>query len=773
MPTPERLTALRASGLLESPQHEAFARIVRHAAELLHAPVALITLVSGDRESIVALHDAVGEMANDRRTMLAERFCHEVVRGGAQVLIADASRHRRASNIAISPEAVGVAAFAGMPLRAARGEILGAIAFADSVCRAWTDHELEMLSDLAAATVTEVELRITTRRLREREQQLADLLDQTDDLVCVTDGDGRITYVNQAWRRTLGYTQPQAQGLHPVDLVAPEHQGRYREICEKLARGEPVADIEMVLVGRDGVRHVVRGGASPTTQDDSVIATRMVFRDVTRERQNEALGARLVSTIEATTDLVAIATREGHLVYLNRAGKSLIGLAEDVDVTVVRTVDLYPDEEFDRLTREMIPQALRAGVWEGETLLLAKGGERIPVSQVLVAHPSLREGDPSPYFISVLMRDLRGRVRDEAKLREREARFRSILQSVRAAAVVIDPHGRVVFANDYLLECTGLSREDAEGAPWLGRFVPETDGTLLSPEAIARGDVPSHYETALLARGGDRRVIAWDSVVLRTDDGRVAGVASIGQDVTDRRRVEELKDQVIAIVGHELRSPIGAVRGGLQVLGRRLQGLGEQEQQLFEMAVRNTDRLLKLVNDLLDYERLDAGVVALDRSLVTGAALLEQAREVVAVAADAAGVQLELKPGASEVWADPNRIVQVLVNLLSNAIKFSPPKGIVSVSVSEDEDEVVFRVRDRGRGIPVDKLESVFDRFTQVHGADAKRGSGLGLAIARAIVRQHGGRIWVESTVGRGSTFAFALPLAELALVSAGTIRRV
>jgi PAS domain S-box-containing protein len=658
--------------------------------------------------------------------------------------------------------------FAGVPLRSTDGRILGTLCVSSDGSRRWSAEELETLSDLAASASAEIELRRTARYLHGRDEQFSALLDQIDDLVCSVDEHGQIDYVNEAWERTLGYSLEEARHIRPVDFVAPEHQSRYLEAARKLTSGETIADLELVLVARNGSRHVMRGGAEAHVRDGVCLRTRSVYRDVTRQRQNEAVQARLIATIEATPDLVAIATRDGDLVYLNRSGKQLIGLPEDAGVEVVRLADLFAESQYDRVMGHIIPAALRDGIWQGETTLVVQGGEEIPVSQVLIAHPSVRDDDASPYFISVIIRDLRGRIRHEAKLRERESRFRRVLENVRAPAALVDPSGHVLFANAYLLETMGMTSEEAVGTPWLGGFAPEDSALPMSAEMISSGNVPAHNEAPIIARGGERRMIAWDNVLLRDDDGHIAGVARIGKDVTDQRHVEELKDQVIAIVGHELRSPIGAVRGALQVLSRRLRDIGTQERQLFDMAVRNADRLLRLVNDLLDYERLTGNAVTLDRSVVRASALLDQAVDVVAVAADAANVRLETESESSEIWADQGRIVQVLVNFLSNAIKFSPEGATVRMEAFRRESEVVFRVHDQGRGIPADKLEAVFDRFTQVHTSDARRGSGLGLAIARAIVRQHGGQIWAESTVGSGSTFAFALPVPELALVSEG-----
>lgn len=239
------------------------------------------------------------------------------------------------------------------------------------------------------------------------------------------------------------------------------------------------------------------------------------------------------------------------------------------------------------------------------------------------------------------------------------------------------------------------------------------------------------------------------------------------------RESERVKDEFLSIASHELRTPLTAICGSLGLLEAGVLGeLPEDAANMVAIASVNTDRLVRLVGDVLDMERMAAGRLELAPVGVEARELVEQSLTVVQANADSAGVELRCEVPPRErgsrpitVWADPDRVVQVLVNLLGNAIKFSSRGDRVTVTVSHDEDGALFSVRDTGRGIPADRLESVFDRFRQVDASDAreKGGTGLGLPIARAIVEQHGGRMWVRSSEGEGSTFCFTLPVADLA----------
>jgi signal transduction histidine kinase len=234
--------------------------------------------------------------------------------------------------------------------------------------------------------------------------------------------------------------------------------------------------------------------------------------------------------------------------------------------------------------------------------------------------------------------------------------------------------------------------------------------------------------------------------------------AALEQALRERDELDRLKRDFVSVVSHELRTPLTSMRGALELLA---DGVGaDKHDRIVHLALTNTDRLIRLSNDLLDLQRLEAGKLAMIMRACSVRELMTTAAQEMQAMGEQAEVQVIVTAPELAVWADPDRIVQILVNLLSNAIKFSPPAGRVWLSAQPQADEVLVEVRDEGPGIPADQLEAVFGRFQQVGASDPrhKAGSGLGLAICRSIVGQHGGRIWVESTIGEGSTFFFALP---------------
>ena len=281
--------------------------------------------------------------------------------------------------------------------------------------------------------------------------------------------------------------------------------------------------------------------------------------------------------------------------------------------------------------------------------------------------------------------------------------------------------------------------------------------------AYKTGD-PFCFEHRIVRADGNVRVIHARGEVVMGSNGTAVTMRGTGQDITERHDIERAKDEFISIVSHELRTPLTAIRCVLGMLASGALGpLQDEGQGMVEIAVANTDRLVRLINDILDIERIDSGTIETHPQTCDAAELITRAIECVAQVAADAQVTLIAEGEPAELCADPDRVLQILTNLISNAVKFSAADGTVRVGCVPRDDEVLFAVADNGRGIPADKLGAIFERFEQVDASDAREngGSGLGLAICRRIIEHLGGRIWVQSKLGAGSTFSFAVPARQ------------
>jgi len=361
----------------------------------------------------------------------------------------------------------------------------------------------------------------------------------------------------------------------------------------------------------------------------------------------------------------------------------------------------------------------------------------------------------------------RALVRLQTALAESEQRFRAIFENAGVGITYTDLDGPAILdANATFSRMVGRTPEQLRGQGYSSFAGPEFQGADRAlAEAVKRGEIDQlQQELSYASADGRMRWAMLTVSTVRDRDGIAREVVGIFEDITRRREAERIKDELVSLVGHELRTPLTSIRGSLGLLDAGVLGeLPADARALVAVAISNTDRLTRLVSDTLDLERIQAGRIELDVAAVAADELARQALAAVQATADAAHVHLRCEIQELRVEADADRVVQTLVNLLGNAIKFSPPGAHVTLAAHRDGASAHFRVCDHGRGIPLEQLETIFERFSQVDISDAreKGGSGLGLAICRGIVEQHGGRIWAESPPGRGATLHVTLPLAH------------
>jgi PAS domain S-box-containing protein len=605
------------------------------------------------------------------------------------------------------------------------------------------------------------------------ERHLRDFLKHSSYLIHSTDMQGRLLWVNDTWKRTLGYGDADLAGelmIHQlIDAESSED-----EVAKLVAvlEGRDQAGlraIELTLLAKDGRRVMVAGECDCRVEDGVAVATRGIFRDVSVEREAESrarhVEAQHQAVVQVLDEGIAIVAADGTIELINPSGERMLGLrAADI---VGRSMLDWPwhmiDEDGGELPLEAHPALVTLHTRQPQADVIlgvrrADTGESIWLS--VNARPLMRARSRKAYAAVVSFRDVTTERAVAMALRERESRFRAVLETVRAIAVCLDTSGRVTFANDYVLELVGYARDEVLGVDWFATFVPpDEDITALFHDQIARGEVPEHHENDIVTRSGERRRINWDSTILRDDEGVVIGTASLGHDVTEQVRVARLKNELISMASHELRTPLTAIRGAIDLLRGDNAKRTERDRMLVSMVSRNTERLDRLVSDLMDVERIESGIDLLKPTFVPVDTLVASAMERTRARVEQAGLVLALDVAPVELWVDGPRIEQVMVNLIGNAANYSPAGSTISVQVRDGDVETLVSVRDEGRGIAPDKLETIFEPFVKVDGGETKeRGAGLGLFLCRSIVSQHGGRIWAESDVGLGTVVTFTIP---------------
>lgn len=370
-----------------------------------------------------------------------------------------------------------------------------------------------------------------------------------------------------------------------------------------------------------------------------------------------------------------------------------------------------------------------------------------------------------------LVQEIRDRLKARADLERLSHQNELILNSAGEGIYGLDLAGKITFINPAAAQMLGYDIKELHNQPMYEMVDHSTaEGVayswLANPiyQTIQTGKI--HYVTNETFSRKDKSNFPVEYVstpILEKE--QIVGAVIIFKDITERQIIDRMKDEFVSVVSHELRTPLTSIRSAVGMLASgRIEAPSAKSQRLLEIAFDNSNRLVRLINDILDLERIKSGKVTMIKSSYDALDIMQDATESLQSIAEKADIKLKVNPVNITLWIDRDHIIQTLTNLLSNAIKFSSPQTTVILDAClQSQDMVRFRVRDYGRGIPSEHLETIFDRFQQVDASDSRDGggTGLGLAICRSIVQQHGGQIWAESSLGKGSTFSFTLPISN------------
>ncbi|MDD4928418.1 MAG: PAS domain S-box protein [Gallionella sp.] len=346
-----------------------------------------------------------------------------------------------------------------------------------------------------------------------------------------------------------------------------------------------------------------------------------------------------------------------------------------------------------------------------------------------------------------------------------QARYVSIIASSEDAIISKTLDGVITTWNPAAVALFGYTKQEAVGQRMAMLIPPgrenEESGILAR---ILRGERIEHFETVRLSKGGQLVDVSVSISPILDEDGKITGTSRIVRDITGRVKIERMKAEFISTVSHELRTPLTSIRGSLGLMAGGVAGeLPPQAKSLVDVAYKNCERLILLVNDILDMEKIEAGKMDFHPQTIRLIPLLKQALEGNMAYAQQFGVTYELAGDLSDVtlFLDINRFLQVMANLLSNAAKFSPAGAKVLVAVNADDSRVRISVSDQGCGIPGQFRGQIFQKFSQADSSDTRKkgGTGLGLVISRAIVEQMGGKIGFDSKPDVLTVFYVEFPL--------------
>ena len=375
---------------------------------------------------------------------------------------------------------------------------------------------------------------------------------------------------------------------------------------------------------------------------------------------------------------------------------------------------------------------------------------------------------------SNLQQEINDRLQAEAALRRSEEQLRLIANGLPVLIAYVDKQQRYRFNNEVYQTWLGLSPTKIHNSHLKKVHGEEEYQNICGYVETVLSGKTVNYETDIMLLDGCLHSLNVTYIPHFNEQQKtlVQGFFALTSDISDRKAIERMKDEFISVVSHELRTPLTSIHSSLKILATgKLGNLSSKGQRMLNIADEQTERLVRLVNNVLDLQSIQSGKVKMNKTACKATELMIEAAQTMQTMAQEHGVQLFAESVNFMVWADRDYIVQTLTNLLSNAIKFSPPDSKVWLSAKRKHQRnttkgkksipyIVFEVKDQGQGIPANQLETIFERFQQVDSSDSRKkgGTGLGLAICRQIIEEHGGKIWAESLSGKGSTFYFTLP---------------
>jgi PAS domain S-box-containing protein len=374
-----------------------------------------------------------------------------------------------------------------------------------------------------------------------------------------------------------------------------------------------------------------------------------------------------------------------------------------------------------------------------------------------------------------IQQDMENKVREATLLLEQEKqkitfekkRTEEVVSAAADGLIVVDAQGRIVMMNPAAEKLYGVKLKERVGQD-IREVLGEEQMVTLSKE-LADSTEEATPGVDVKGVGETEKTLRASTALVQNQEGKVVGMVSTLSNATKAKELEGMKRDFVANVSHELRTPLASVKQAITlVLDKAAGEVTAEQEKMLSLAQRNVERLTRLINDILDLSKIEAEKMVLNRSSHDLGEIVEEVGQTMALFAQSREVQLTFQAhkGLPKIDVDRDRVIQVLTNLVGNAVKFTPKEGKVTLNMADMRQGAALlshlkvAVSDTGRGIAKEDLGKIFEKFVQVGGKSTDiRGTGLGLPITKALIEQHGGQLWVESELGKGSKFTVSLPV--------------
>ncbi len=560
----------------------------------------------------------------------------------------------------------------------------------------------------------------------------------------------------------FGFDRPVSRKDY-IAVMHPEDMG-IRQAAHEAALATGKLEYEARVIWKDQSVYWVRvEGRVIYDEKEKPIRILGTLLDITEQRIAKEEQQKLRSLVDNSVDLIALLNMDGFNIYLNEAGKKLLGFEHDEQVKHTHISALHPPEEFALVENDVLPSTMQKGKWAGIMMVRHLGNAEV----FPVFNNCFRIDDPVtglPIAIGAVMRDLRPELAAKQALANSEQLLKNITTAAPITLWMADENGANTYVNQTWADWTGNRLEENMGVGWLTPVLAEDrEKTENSFQDAFRRQKNFDAEFRIHHVDGTIHWCHATGKPYNRNDGSFAGYIGACIDITEQKHMQQQKDDFIGIASHELKTPVTSIKGYTQILERMLTRKG-QDQEAAMMARMNVqiNRLNNLIGDLLDVTKISAGKLQFNDVDFDFYPMVKELVEDLRLTTDQHELE-EMHTGSGTVHGDRDRIRQVITNLVTNAIKYSPKATKIIIHCSLEHGEVVLCVQDFGIGIPKEKQEKVFEQFYRVSG-DLQHtfpGLGLGLYISSEIIKREGGKIWVNSNEGEGSTFCFSLPVIK------------
>jgi PAS domain S-box-containing protein len=484
-------------------------------------------------------------------------------------------------------------------------------------------------------------------------------------------------------------------------------------------------------------------------------------QDITREVADNEEQQKLLKLIDNSSDFISLSDVDGNVTYVNAAGLKMMGLDNLQDAMRHNSEYLMAEENF-KLKNEINKHIFEKGLWNGEVNYRHfKTGEKIPVAgtTMLVYDPISGE----PQGRASIARDLRREITDKHALTDQVKQFEFVTDFMPVQLWTAQTDGQLDYVNERTVDYFGIEAENIVGPAWQTFVHPDDFPGCFEAwgSSLVTGE-PYQFEFRLRDKNGEYK---WHlaRALPFISNGEIIKWFGTNTDIDEQKRLERQKDDFLGIASHELKTPVTSIKAYAQVLGAMLSKEGEERKA--EMVLKmdaQVNRLTNLIGDLLDVTKINSGRLQFNKSWFDFNEAIRETVEDLQHTTVRHILVLDFKE-TGKVFSDKDRIGQVLTNLITNAIKYSPHSDQIIINTKRENKEVTVCVQDFGIGIAGDKKDKVFEQFYRVSGSKQHTfpGLGLGLYISSEIIKREGGRMWVNSVEGKGSTFCFALPAED------------